>query len=539
MKKLFLVFIFILGNIIFSTEIIKNYDVDITVNKNGIIDVIESFDYFTDLDYKHGIIRKIPIITDGSYLKLEDKMGFILDQITLNDKKVKYSLDDKSSLLNIKIGSKSIFLQPNVIYNYKIKYKLSNVLRTKDNITQFYINAIGQYWDFPIEKYNINIRNFDSKEISVTTGSYGQTKDNYIINNNGVINIINKDILENNEGVTILINKNDFNFSKMDILYNKYLAYKPFFFNLVIFCIAFIAFVMSIYLAFKNKIRVNTPEYSTIYDPLLCYLVTNVYSYPEEKVLIYIFKLLKQGFVIYNEDTKKYELTDEGNNVISNLRDPKDVFAKRNYSTLLEIAGKEFNEYQKFYNENAKVSYLIIVPILTIIASSISLMVYSDIIHFTYVLMFALVVLVSSISIILVIIFKNYNLKLYNIVTKIYGYKLFLSKTTTKELQFFKDAESTIKYYKSILCYVIAFNLENQYCVLMENYLSQFQDGLKSFSGLGLYDIYYARQLLQSNQRYFNSTNSSSSRFSRGSGSFSSGSGFSGGGFSGGGGSSW
>ena len=73
MKKL--VLLLFLSIITFSSESIKNFNMDVEALSNGVLNVNEKIVYRTDEYGKHGIYRIMPYkYSNGSYFKFEDRI---------------------------------------------------------------------------------------------------------------------------------------------------------------------------------------------------------------------------------------------------------------------------------------------------------------------------------------------------------------------------------------------------------------------------------------------------------------------------------
>ena len=222
-KKFSILFIFMvmflfnssrLTAVILHSEKIRNYEVTVQINRNGTLTVNEVIDYQFGEEFKHGIYRDIPLRSKRFGFDVHKsfvKMNWIKrdgedEEYTKNHfyEGIRYRIGSKTKLVNLdRIGSR-----------YELNYDIYNAVFEKDGIYQIYYNAIGQFWNVPIEEANVTIRFPDGQEIKkneiekleVYTGSYGEKGENYgVSENNGEINIGTRE-LEANNGLTFMLN---------------------------------------------------------------------------------------------------------------------------------------------------------------------------------------------------------------------------------------------------------------------------------------------------------------------------------------------
>ena len=131
-----------------NNEVIKNYNIDIQINKDGTLLINEKLDYYTSLTTKHGIFRDIPTNSRG---KLGINNGILINMNYINlDGSPESSVKTKfSEGIRYRIGSADYYLNPGD-HKYSLNYTAENAIKTKNGIYQIYWNAIGQFWDFPV-----------------------------------------------------------------------------------------------------------------------------------------------------------------------------------------------------------------------------------------------------------------------------------------------------------------------------------------------------------------------------------------------------
>ena len=206
-------FLFLIFPIFLFGESIKNYDVFITIQKDGILNISENINYNFDGRQKHGIYRKIPL-KFGSEVEVFN--------VLKNSKKENFDIFDEAEYKIIKIGKQDVLLE-NGIYNYQIDYKMKKAITEYGNQYEIYFNGIGQEWGVPIEKANIVIKmkngnlyeNGENSNFEVYTGKKGERNQNFEARmENGEIFISNLTRLNENEGISFIIHLDKNKFDK-------------------------------------------------------------------------------------------------------------------------------------------------------------------------------------------------------------------------------------------------------------------------------------------------------------------------------------
>lgn len=206
-------FLFLIFPIFLFGESIKNYDVFITIQKDGILNISENINYNFDGRQKHGIYRKIPL-KFGSEVEVFN--------VLKNGKKENFDIFDEAEYKIVKIGKQDVLLE-NGIYNYQIDYKMKKAITEYGNQYEIYFNGIGQEWGVPIEKANIVIKmengnlyeNGENSNFEVYTGKKGERNQNFEARmENGKIFISNLTRLNENEGISFIIHLDKNKFDK-------------------------------------------------------------------------------------------------------------------------------------------------------------------------------------------------------------------------------------------------------------------------------------------------------------------------------------
>ena len=193
-------------------EKITDYNVTVQINKNGTLTVNEVIDYEFDDAAKHGIYRDIPLRSKKNGADIY-KSYIKMNSIKRNGLSEEYSTKNFNEGVRYRVGSADRFVE-NGVNKYEFNYVIYNAVFEKDGIYQVYFNAIGQFWNVPVERASVIIRFSDGQEIKkneikkleVYTGSYGGKGENYdILENDVEIHIATKE-LEPKNGLTFMLN---------------------------------------------------------------------------------------------------------------------------------------------------------------------------------------------------------------------------------------------------------------------------------------------------------------------------------------------
>ena len=222
-KKFSILFIFMvmflfnssrLDAVILHSEKIKKYEVTVQINRNGTLTVNEVIDYQFGEEFKHGIYRDIPL--RSKRFGFDVHKSFIkMNWIKRDGEDEEYTKNHFYEGIRYRIGSETELVN---LYRtesrYELNYDIYNAVFEKDGIYQVYYNAIGQFWNVPVERASVIIRFSDGQEIKkneikkleVYTGSYGEKGENYdILENDEEIHISTKE-LEPKNGLTFMLN---------------------------------------------------------------------------------------------------------------------------------------------------------------------------------------------------------------------------------------------------------------------------------------------------------------------------------------------
>jgi len=158
-------------------EHIKSFQSEITINKDGTIDVKETIVYDFDYLEKHGIYREIPFIKtnqDGKKYELKFDNFLVTDENGKSQTFVKSWINEQ--LIRIKIGDADRLITG--VHTYVISYKVFGALTYFSDHDELYWNVTGNEWTVPIRVSTsevmlpIGIKKEDIKT-ACYTGVYG------------------------------------------------------------------------------------------------------------------------------------------------------------------------------------------------------------------------------------------------------------------------------------------------------------------------------------------------------------------------------
>lgn len=585
MKKMFVLFLIFLLNILsFSNEKITNFDVDFKVNKNGSVDVIERISYVTDEYGKRGIYRNIPYKYDNaSVIKFENKIGIYNFKATyLNGTPTGLYSQNEDNVMYNRLGKEDVFLKPNEEYTYVISYTMYNLIRTSGNIKQIYINAIGNYWEIPIEKYRVKISGING-DIKVYTGNIGETNNEYLLDkSNGEYVITSTKNISLGEGMSFIINSTDFVYSSIDMWYNRIMTYPVILLLLILIPISlFFSILRFIYGIKHNKLKSIVVEYMPPnISPLIAKKLMN--KNKNKYSMIVLFQLIQKGIIKFREKNPKHNneeyVREVGKPVEKREKQFKDYVEKEYYldMNLIENVNLEVSDYEKVAIKN-----LILVKndifkkskafskIESTLNQEIDIMYldfYSNInaryiLPYIFILIFLVIgfiaifgnqildgIIISPLIIVLLtssylLSLRKYTDRYKDELAKIKGFEKFLIKVEANKFKEFLNVEDLVSYFNEILPFAIALELENKYLELLNKSI-EIYDLDREYIYDNVYYYYllnrgvYYRNINESIAKYENRSRNTFGGNSSFSGGFSSG-GSSGGGFSGGGGHSW
>ena len=190
-------------------EEIQEFDVSITINPNGSVDVLEMIRYNFEGEQRHGIFRTIPFIktnTEGKKFELDFQNFSVTDEL---GKVSQFSRSKEGSFITLKIGDPNTTISGEHIY--RIGYSVGGGLTYFPDHDELYWNVTGNDWEVPISRAGAQIRlpqevGKDDIQAECFTGPSGSiTSDCTILRTNGVVQIDSTGMLESGEGLTAVV----------------------------------------------------------------------------------------------------------------------------------------------------------------------------------------------------------------------------------------------------------------------------------------------------------------------------------------------
>ena len=618
--KIIFIMIFLIFSIIVNGSAIKNYDVVMKINKESSLTITEKIEYeFDNLDHR-GIFRDIFLRKEDK--KNLKKSLIEINSVTMNGEKVKYAFETFDEGLRIKIGSKDkkITQLKNI---YEITYTMYSDIFKHEDIQQIYFNIIPQFWKVPIEKANVTIKFADgqpitSEEISrfeIYTGRAGVKEKNYkILQENGEIKFTTQKQLEPEEGITFILDlKTDkISPSFSDKLKVFFTTSKSLVLSLILALISLIYMLVTKLILFLKQPskKAIIPQFE-IPDDMSAMLVSYFDNKDDRNKIINtgIFSRLCRNFKKKSYDEEKkffttliskkgkgFKITDHDvENLMGNLSRKYSEFCEdKDFYYLLPLSVIIIGYMIIVYSGNVvNLSSVITNILISILVGSIvaGFVCFYRLVsgnkEFLYKSLFEKILTILKWIIIFNIINKLYskgniviaiglillliankmysrNLQLYSeegLRKKEYieGLRMYIKTAEENQIKKFNDSKELIKYFKEILPYAVALNVQNEAIKLMEKTI-EINSSLTGDSRMmnEINSLYaYSREkeikaeiseryiVSTSSSRSYSSSSSSSSFSGSGSGyssggsGYTSGSGYSGGGSGGGGGGEW
>lgn len=280
--------------------IIKNYNIDIVVNRDNTFDITEEI--YTDFyEEKHGIIRTLPIVNeverlDHSRSSNYAKLSNVSCNMNFEVSKTKYNYE-------IKIGDADKTLTGDNLITIKYTYDIGkDPLKDAD---EFYYNIIGTDWSTSIQNANFTIHfpKEGIEEIGFSCGGYGtigpgcvewQLKDNKTITGQ-----INRELYIK-EGVTIRVT-----------LPEGYFERTEFRSEIIIIWMAILIgfFAISLYIKNKNSVvevvEFYPPENLTELD---CQAILKPSSVDNSTTMSLAFSLANKGYIKIIDEEFGYKM---------------------------------------------------------------------------------------------------------------------------------------------------------------------------------------------------------------------------------------
>jgi uncharacterized membrane protein len=602
-KNIAIIYIFLLSFVFYQvvkaeTEVIKNFDVNINIQKDGSLLVTEKIVYDFGTNQRHGIFRDIPL-TSVNGPELNIKVIEVKDEF---GNPYKYTTSITNNILKIKIGDPNIFITG--IKTYIITYQVYNAIRTFEDHDELYWNVTGNEWPVAIQNANASITLPDSSIYNVKmdcfTGPYGSLQKNCIFNHNGTnVNYSTTQPLNVNEGLTIVlglplgyINKiylppSQKSFFTLSLNFDSIFSFFLSFFELIIF--PFLAFFIVIMIFLKRLTwktkpkpvipkelkgepitveynppdnlspidigtildrRVDLTDISSVIIDLAArgyikirYIVKNIPSWPDKKDFEFI-KLKDGADLVHPADKIIFELlfNYRDNVKLSDLKEEKASLQwyieriKENTEQYLYDKGY-FDPGAKYKLERLK-NYFSIALIILFAGLFIS-SILPERFKVTLNTLFSYLFFGIVIAIFVVTLKQSNKLTPQGIsaLRKILGFREFLQLTEKDKLQLINAPELQPEIFEKLLPYAMVLGVEDKWAKKFEGIYNTIPIWYENPTVTSFNSYLLTRDMLSFNYSFNKVFNipSTNSSFSSGSGS----GGFSGGGSGGGGGGSW
>jgi uncharacterized membrane protein YgcG len=160
-----------------QAEVIRSFDVDLALDKTGLLDVVETITMDFEDSAKHGIYRFIPVL----YRRYDNQYSTHLADVTVTDghnNPLHFVRTDEGDAEQIKIGDADITVTG--VHVYKIHYSVRRALNFFGGKPELYWNATGNAWPYAVENATVRFYPPDSAkapDIQYTSyvGSYRST----------------------------------------------------------------------------------------------------------------------------------------------------------------------------------------------------------------------------------------------------------------------------------------------------------------------------------------------------------------------------
>lgn len=170
-----------------AEEEIRTFSVDLTVLRDGSIEVAETITVQAEgYRIKRGIYRDIPVREVDRWGLWSDH-GFRLLGVTRNGVEEPHHTEWQGRFLRIYAGDADVLLDYGR-HTYVIRYTMARQLRHFDTYDELYWNVTGNFWDFPILEADVTVRLPDgavAEKLAAYTGGFGAAGQDYVATGEG------------------------------------------------------------------------------------------------------------------------------------------------------------------------------------------------------------------------------------------------------------------------------------------------------------------------------------------------------------------
>lgn len=191
-----------------SGEHIESFDSNITIRKDGSVNVKETILYDFSTLSRHGIYRTIP------YTKVDPNsktFELLFSGFSVTDeagKTYRFSKSKTNNTITLKIGDSNRTITG--LHTYVISYNISGALGYFDNHDELFWNATGTDWNVPIKSARATLNlppgtKAEDVQKSCFTGSYGSKESGCTVaQNSDIISFSANNSFNSYEGITIV-----------------------------------------------------------------------------------------------------------------------------------------------------------------------------------------------------------------------------------------------------------------------------------------------------------------------------------------------
>lgn len=309
-------------------DVINRMDVTMVVDENGKIDVDTKI-WITFGQPAQGIYAYIPQSYDVTWTingeNIDKYYYFPVRNIQVKDREFITETDDKDNVL-VRIGTEGTFLSGQQIYEYSYTLQFRDL--DLGGLQAFYMDVIGEGWDFPMEQVNVKVTlpNGWPFEPDITTGSYGSNTPITTYTIAGDTLTMTHTNLGEYEAITIYAPVSDT---------GDYFTFIPPTDYSGIALGVLVAFSVGLYLAYLKFGKDDKPVITVEFNPipgLSSSMAGYIYDGTVETrdVVSLIIEWANKGYLTINEDpsnTKNFTLTKIKDMAESEIRAEKTLFA--------------------------------------------------------------------------------------------------------------------------------------------------------------------------------------------------------------------
>ncbi|WP_188569615.1 DUF2207 domain-containing protein [Youhaiella tibetensis] len=161
-----------------AAEVIRRFDADIALAKDGTVSVTERISVNAEgYSITRGIFRDIPTtLTNANGSLLRSNLDVI--SVTRDGHPEQFALEDlENHFKRIRIGNPDVYLR-NGMHTYEIRYTMTRMARSFQDHDELYWNVTGNYWNFPIIEASASVTLPEGAVISNLVGYTGPVGSN-------------------------------------------------------------------------------------------------------------------------------------------------------------------------------------------------------------------------------------------------------------------------------------------------------------------------------------------------------------------------